>query len=92
MTAASRRARQKICGAGGSPHQCIFPEERREDEGGEENDEEPMKTASREKGPPAPGGRNEGFLAGSVFDASMPPWNSAGQGNGDDLLRSGEGS
>ena len=51
-----------------------------------------MKTAGREKGPPAPGGGNEGFPAGSVFDASMPPRNSAGEGNGDYLVRSGGGS
>ena len=30
-------------------------------------DEEQRKSASREFGPPVPGGRNEGFLAGSVF-------------------------
>ena len=46
-------------------------------EGGEENDEEELRrrAASGENGPPVVGSRNERFLAGSVFDTSMPPRN-----------------
>ena len=46
-----------------------------------------MKESSkpRENGPPAPGARNEGFLAGSVFDASLPPKSGAGEGKGDEF-------
>ena len=47
-------------------------------------------SASRKNRPPAPVGRNEGFQIGSVHDASMPPRNSASEGNGDDPPRDGE--
>ena len=41
-------------------------------ERGEENEEEQReKAAIRESGTPVPGGRNEGFPAGSVFDTFM---------------------
>ena len=42
------------------------------------------KDKRRSKGPPVPGGRNEGFLAGSVGDAAMPPKN-IGEGDGDEF-------
>ena len=59
-------------------------------EGGDENEEEHRKSASREFGPPLRGGRNEGFPLGSVFDASMPPRN-AGESNGDEFNSPTEG-
>ena len=60
-------------------------------DGGEGKEEEPKeKEASREHGPPAPGGRNEGFLAGSVGDAAKPPKN-IGEGDGDEFNSTGEG-
>ena len=55
-----------------------------QDEGGEENEEEQKKLAIRDNVPLVPGGRNEGFPVGSVFDASMLPRNSAGEPRGGD--------
>ena len=48
-------------------------------------DEEQRKWESRDFGTPLPNGRNEGFPAGSVFDASIHPRNSAGEGNGNEF-------
>ena len=54
-------------------------------EGGEESEKEQRRrAASRERGPPVQGGRNEGFPAGSVFGASVPRRNS-GEGDGDEF-------
>ena len=39
-----------------------------EKKGGEWEEEQALRAASRQMGPPAPGGRTEGFPAGSVFD------------------------
>ena len=36
----------------------------------EDEEEQAQRAASRQVGPPAPGGRDEGFPAGSVFDPS----------------------
>ena len=47
-----------------------------------QEDVEQRKSASRENGPSVPGDRNEGFPAGSVFDASALPTNGSGEGNG----------
>ena len=54
------------------------------DEGGEENEEDQRKSASRDNGQLFSGGHNERFLVGSVFDASMLPRNSAGEPRGGD--------
>ena len=53
-----------------------------EEEGGDW-DEEERKSASRDLGPPVPGGRKKAFPAGSVLDAAMLPRNTAGTGNGE---------
>ena len=47
----------------------------REDEG----DEEQRKSANRVYGPPAPGGRSEGFPATSIFDPTLLPQSGAGE-------------
>ena len=63
-------------------------------EGGEENDEEQKRrAASRDNGPRVPGGRDEGFSAGSLVDTSMPPMNTD-EGDGDEFgsPREGDGS
>ena len=52
---------------------------------GDENDEEQRKAAGREHGPSVLGGSQWRFPAGSVFDASLPPRNGAGKGNGDEF-------
>ena len=42
-------------------NECIWQEEKKEEE-----EEQVQKAASRQMGPPAPGGRNEGFPDGSI--------------------------
>ena len=63
----------------------VLKDQSREEGAGGDWDVEQRNSASREYGPSRPGGRNEGFPASSVFDATLPPKSGAGEGNGDEF-------
>ena len=68
--------------------QCTSLKETRKKREEKIDKEQRSRAASCESGP---GGRNEPFPAGSVFDTSTPPRSNAGDGDGDEFNSPGEG-